>query len=121
MKVILAILGFGIFSPVLYAVEKDVWYNAKGKVVRVTPAEKERERFVPQWEKREKAMAVQRAARRDGRIRREGIQRYYEYRYPVNYGWYGGCGGRYHSGYYGSRWRFSGVYRGNGWSVRLNY
>lgn len=135
MKTIITILVFLALTPALQAVEKDVWYNAKGKVVKVTRAEKEKERFIPLWEKRELAMAAERAARRDGRVRHSRNHNYYVYPGYGSYGYghyygyggyYGGYhkphyGGHYHGGHHSSPWRFSGVYHGKGWSVRLKY
>ena len=96
-------------------------------VVRVTPAEKEKERFVPQWEKREKELAAARAARRENRVRGSSGHRYY-YDYPASgygCGWYGGYRPYYYGygyrGCYGSGVKFSASYRGHGWSVRARY
>ncbi len=135
MKSILPILAFSLLSPAVLAVEKDVWYNAKGKAVKVTAAEKEKERFVPLWEKRELARDAARAARRNNRVSNSS-NRYY-YAYP-GYGTYGygnfyGYGGYYtgsyfphHTGYcFGNRFRsrpiISGTYHGKGWSVSFGY
>lgn len=131
MKTILSLLVLTALTPALQAGEKDVWYNAKGKVVKVTPAEKPSERFVPQWEKRELAREANRAARRDGRVRHSSSPRYY-YGYPGYYGYhgYGGYYGGYHyphyygSPYYGGYYRsprISGSYHGKGWSVHFRY
>ena len=114
-------------SPALSAGDKDVWYNAKGEVVRVTPAEKEKEVFVPLWEKRELEREAHRETRhvRYDRPRRSLGNRYY-YAYP-NYGYYGNGyhypyrSGSAYRGHYYPRWRFSGSYQGSNWSVRFRF
>lgn len=116
MKIVLSFLVLMALTPALQAGKKDIWYNAKGKVAKVTPAERPSERFVPEWKKRALARDASRATRRDGRVRHSG-SRYY-YGYPGYYGGY--YYPRYHGRYYRSP-RISGSYYGKGWSVHLRY
>ncbi len=53
----------------------DAWYNASGKVVKVTPVQKEKERFVPGWEKREAVRNSGREGRWDRGYSRGWVER----------------------------------------------
>lgn len=130
MKTLLPIIALAALAPTLGASGKDVWYNAKGKAVKTTPAGKEKPSFVPLWKKRELAREADRAARRDNRVRHSPASRYY-YACP-GYGFHGyghyyghGCHAGLRFPRYSCRhrphWRFSGTYHGSGWSVRLRY
>ena len=127
MKLFLLLPVAFLLSLMTSQAEEDVWYDASGKVVGVTPAEKEKKEFMPDWKKRELArLESQRKAAAGQRTYRSSGSRYYGY--PVYYG-YGG--GYYYSGYpsyrpyfrrgYRSSPRFRGTYRGNGFSVHLNF
>lgn len=73
--------------------EKDVWYNAAGKVFKVTLAEGERVAYVPGWKQRENArLEAQRNGAYASRLRSSRGSRYSDYY------------GSYYSGpfYYGS-------------------
>ena len=107
----------------------DAWYNASGKVVKVTPVQKEKERFVPAWEKREAIRNSGREARWDRGYSGGWVERTRS-TYYGGYGWnpYSSC--RSYGGYYGysnhhhggySSFRFNGAYRKNGWSLRVKF
>ncbi|MFK7909702.1 MAG: hypothetical protein AB8F34_03785 [Akkermansiaceae bacterium] len=132
MKSILPILTLTLITSALQAAEKDVWYNAKGKAVKVTPVQKEKEPFVPLWKKRELAREASQAARRENRVRNSANRNHFVYPSYGSFGYgshfgHGGCysypsyGGHYHRYQSRPHWRFSGAYRGKGWSVRLRY
>lgn len=111
--------------------EKDVWYDASGKVVRVTPAEKERVAFVPDWKKREnERLEAQRTRHYRNRVHRTrsgwysgylGYGGYHYGSYPSYYSGHHGYHHRHHGHHHHSRWGFRGTYHGSGWSVRVGY
>lgn len=107
----------------IHATEKDVWYGASGEVVKVTPAEKKKQDYVPFWKKRELQRLTNQEARKNGRVRSR-TSRYYRTYYPRYYGYsrygsyYRGYGSRRY--YSPSRVRFLGSYYGNGWSIRIH-
>ncbi|MBT8038147.1 MAG: hypothetical protein KJO21_11430 [Verrucomicrobiae bacterium] len=98
--------------------EKEIWYDATGKVVKVTEAQKPVERFVPAWQRREKARSSQGSR---SRVPRSGSS------FPV----YDGSYGPIHAGYlryvpgchggYSPPFRFRRGYLQAGWSVRLRF
>lgn len=120
MSFILFLVSAGLLS----AAEKDVWYNSKGEVFRVTKAVKEKQPFVPEWKKRELARE---AARREGRDR-SFRSRPHTYYGNYGHGYYGGYyvhphfirAGHHHGSYRRSPFRFHGTYRGNGWSIQIS-
>ena len=105
-----------------FAGEKDVWYNASGKVVMITPAQREKEYFIPPWEKRDAA----RNARRANRVRRTRSSYGYPYGAYGGYGWgvYPSYGHGYHHGHHGgyhggyAPFYFHGTSKNSSWSVR---
>lgn len=129
MKWFLFAAAVGLLAAPAVRADEDVWYDANGKVVRVTPAEEEREAFVPDWKKRETArLEAQREGNERRRFRRSRTQWYSGYDYGGYY--YGGYPGAYrcgpylhhhHDHHHHPRWRFRGSYHGSGWSVRVGF
>lgn len=113
--------------------DKEIWYDATGKVVKVTRAGKTKSAYIPDWKKRElerlARMETQRRERPQVQRTRSGYwspyQSYYpSYGYPYSHGWscrpaYYGRGHGHYSGR--SSFRFQGSYQRNGWSVRVNF
>ncbi|MBK1855346.1 hypothetical protein JO972_10280 [Verrucomicrobiaceae bacterium 5K15] len=112
--------------------EKDVWYDASGKVVKTTEPVVEKEPFVADWQKREAArLEAQRTGNYSDRVYHRSRSSWY-HGYPHYGGYYYGSAPRYHysghhrnRGHGHSRWGFRGSYHGsyhgNGWSVRVGY
>ena len=66
--------------------EKDVWYNAAGKVVKVTLAEKELETYIPEWKQRENArLEAQRTGNYSSRLWRSRSGRRYSSYYGSSF------------------------------------
>jgi len=104
--------------------ERDVWYDASGKVVGTTKAVKEKEPFVPEWQKREnERLEAQRTGNYNDRIYHRSRSSWDSGYSPYYYGGYSACypRGYRHHGHHRSRWGFRGSYHGNGWSVRVGY
>jgi hypothetical protein len=130
MKVIIPIPVLIATAVTLSAVERETWYGASGKVVKVTRVEKSVERFVPAWERRE--ASGQSDSRGQVQRTRSGYGypfHYYGYGYghgysygygyrPV-YGRHRGYGGHHRGGR--SWFHFNGAYQKNGWSVRARF
>ena len=74
MKTIQVIPALLLFTFPCVGEEKDIWYGASGEVVGMTPVEKERETFVPDWKKRENARLE---AQRTGNYQRTQRSRYF--------------------------------------------
>lgn len=117
---------FCLSGSLLWAGEEDVWYDASGKLVRVTQAEKSREPFVPAWVQREADRdAALRGGRWSSRPSRTGYYtsswRYFTSGFHRYYG--SGC----HWNYYRARPHrvghggWGGTYRRGGWSVRVRF
>ncbi|MBT8045073.1 MAG: hypothetical protein KJO79_08990 [Verrucomicrobiae bacterium] len=139
MKIIFPIVILMIFPLALTAGDKDVWYDANGKVVKITPAEKEKKIFVPNWKKQEQQRHARMAAQKleqSARSRSSRTQFWdpyaayypgYAFYSPYYYqGW--SCRPSYHwhrraSGYHRPqpRFHFQGSYQKNGWSVRVGF
>lgn len=124
------------------AAEKEVWYDASGKVFKLTKAQRERNVYVPDWKKREQERLTRMEALRidQSASSRTSNTHYWDpyavydsgYHSPYNHGW--SCHPRYywnrhpyrHHGFHGygrshKAFRLQGVYQKNGWSVRLRY
>lgn len=130
MKVSLIIsLVFCLSSYLLWAGDEEIWYDASGKIVRVTQAEvSHKEAFVPAWVQREADRdAALRGGRWSSRSRGSGYSTS-GWGYPVNrfHRYYGrGCHWNYyrtphHRGGYGT-WGVSGRYQRGGWSLRVGF
>lgn len=123
-----------VFPVAASAGEKDVWYDANGKVVKVTPAEKKKKVYVPGWKKLEQERLARMEAQRLDRSSSRSSGSYdwdpyapyypaygYSYRPYYSHGW--SCRPTYHhgGGHGHSSFRFNGGYRGSGWSVRVRF
>jgi hypothetical protein len=129
MKVsLITVLVYCLSSCLLWAGEEEVWYDAAGKIVRVTQAEKPKKPFVPAWVQRESDRdAALRGGRWPSRLRRTDY-------YTSGWGYSGlgfhrydgrGCHWnndrtQHHRVGYG-RWGVSGRYQRGGWSVRVGF
>jgi len=142
MKTIISLGVLMISLMAVSAVEKDTWYDANGKVVKVTRAVKEKTQYVPDWKKREQGrLARQQAQRLDQstRSRSSRTSNWDPYAaYYSGYSGYSGYGSSYNHGwscspsYYRHRsprsygrshnaFRFQGSYQKSGWSVRVRF
>lgn len=110
--------------------KNEVWYDASGEVVAVTPVEEVKEAFEPAWVKREvERDSALRGSHwytgRSSRVQRyttgwwySGYRQYYRYGYGHRYGH------RYYSRpchYRGGHFSFRGHYSRGGWSVRVGF
>lgn len=77
MKMFRVIPALLLFTLPCVGEEKDVWYGASGEVVGMTPVEKERETFVPDWKKRENARLEAQRTGNYQRTQRSWGSRYY--------------------------------------------
>ena len=135
MKTIFSWVALMISLVAVSAVEKDVWYDANGKVVKVTPAEQEKKAYVPGWKRLEQERLARMEAQRLDRSSSSRSSRtnywdpynaYYQssgyyYQPYYNHGW--SCRPAYHHGrsHGHSSFRFNGGYRSSGWSVRVKF
>ncbi len=140
MKTIISLGALMISLMAVSAVEKDTWYDANGKVVKVTRAVKEQAQYVPDWKKRElERLARMEAQRLDQSARSQSSRTSYWDPYAAYYySGYSGYGSSYNHGwscspsYYRHRrphsygrsnnaFRFQGSYQKRGWSVRVRF
>lgn len=102
--------------------EKDVWYDASGKVVGTTKAVQEKEPFVPEWQKREnERLEAQRTGNYSDRVYHRSRSSYSSYGNTYYYAGYPGYCRPRHRHHVHTGWGYSGSYHGNGWSVRVGY
>ncbi|BDS07192.1 hypothetical protein NT6N_22320 [Oceaniferula spumae] len=131
MKILRVIPAVLLLSAPLAWADKDVWYDASGKVVKITQAVEEKKPFVPDWKKREiERLEAQRTGNYNDRVYHRSRSSWYSGYSPY---YYSGYAGHYYGGYHGhhrhhgyhsghrSRWGFRGTYHGSGWSVRVGY